>query len=71
MTPDQILAESAVTLAHKVVAALATSDDRLSEIARKQALAQAKRIIEFDHARRQTVIQGPWGRNNTEPTGAA
>lgn len=72
MTPDQILSEQGVALAQMVIAAFATSDDRMTELAQKKALAQATDILEFDRARKAVVIEGPWRkRPNPDQPGAA
>lgn len=73
MTPDQTLSEQGVALARMVIAAFATSDERMTELARKKALAQATDILEFDRARRSVVIEGPWRKapNPDQPKGAA
>lgn len=73
MTPDQILSEQGVQLAQMVIAAFATSDDRMTELAQKKALAQATDILDFDRARRAVVIEGPWVKrpNPDQPLGAA
>lgn len=73
MTPTQTLAESAVTLAQKVIA-MAAADGRLADLARSQAIAQAREIIEFDHARRKpdaNVLPGPWKPRQPDQPGAA
>lgn len=75
MTADQILSEQGVALARMVVAAFATSDERMTELAQKKALAQATDILDFDQARRAVVIEGPWklrtAPNPDQPQGAA
>lgn len=72
MTADQILSEQGVQLARMVVAAFGTSDDRMTELAQKKALAQATDIIDFDRARKAVVIEGPWSkRPNPDQPGSA
>lgn len=71
MTPTQTLAEQAITLARKVIA-MAAADGRLSDLARSQAITQAREIIAFDHAQREGGNVLPFTpRTPDQPNGAA
>lgn len=72
MTPDQTIAEAGLELARKLIAAR-DAEGKVARLRLNEACEQAREIIDFDHARRAVVIEGPWVKrpNPDQPQGAA